>query len=1078
MTQSLDMTFLDEKCCLKGSYAYAIELHEGISIPFKAKIILHSQKSFSNEKLKTMLKTKASFKVCQFVEDTVIRCRDFNGIITSYVSMGRISKGIVGTKEVSCFAYEITIEPSIVLLSLKKKTHTYSYISISEIIKQLCKSNNVEYDLSNDLFDYKFTDKHFIFEQSDETDLAFLNRLCSKFGINYSFSYVANDNSHPLVFFSRGWNTDNKTHVYDATAVKSDTKTDYSMDIGDENDLNISITSPSYPASNTVSCSIGNDKHKNIISSVEFRGEISKNTIYEDDVNFDSIKHSIYSDGFLINKKTTDQFSIKALENLCISSYVALQENTRDILYANSSNLIYAPGIHICINNLDDIDGDCKGEDKFIVIRNSFSFNKKFSSKFYNNGTFPTRESNLKQEFSALYFRSEAKTLGSLCKLDFLPLEKNNEDQYNLFSSIENKQKNTFNEDKRCSSTDNVFVGTVCNKDGKESPLGGIAIPAFGDTAFPSMFYAKLPNEKDIITVQHVSKVSSIEPLGNFPRIGQSVLLFKSNNVFYFGGFIASDFEMNSFNANLRNVELSSTKYASHSDEISLESRKDDKDKEIFYVSTKLKNDLSRDLETNCLEFMSFDSDEVLIMHHILQGSINRLIDGILNSEKDLSLINKYKKDLTFEIGDKKLVYKDVATALNQRIINDRSTLKEKYSVLSKLDQNKRDDAYFKADKEYIEAKNQLDSSYELLNNFSKKIIELFKGDSGYVEHWSFSQALLNSNGDVSVFAKENLGLYADKVVSVLSDGKIFISAEDKISISSDQGIDLQVQNSSVSLDANSVSINVNKFGNDLTPWDGSITVDALSGVSVNGPSVSMNGMFSAAMTDSFGGSLETSGSAISIGGSKVKLETLDKEDVIFLMTDSISAGIGATKSLIDKLEDRTALNAVNFTFPTLLPAAYDIAKCCYKTHKKIHDPANEPTKLDKALAVVNAAFKVADVLEKVIEAGVITLVSEKTEKNRKAGWTKRHSENGYISKKDVYKLTMFSLQKAAMLGAILPSLYKCMTGESGSIAIAPNHTSIKGVAYEIKFEEGESNISVVAGKSAKVQPSVVPGNP
>lgn len=175
--------------------AYAVEVTAGISIPFTLKLTVLSSLKPSRTELKNDLlfsnytvSLKQDNEGHEALTGRVKRQRKFKGIVTSYAFKGSIPSAQDSAH--SCYVYELTIEPKLVLLSLKKRTCHYSGMTVIEIIKELFKKHDLqsycEIDLNN-FGEDKFDDRSFVFEQNHETDLEFLNRLCRQFSINYCF---------------------------------------------------------------------------------------------------------------------------------------------------------------------------------------------------------------------------------------------------------------------------------------------------------------------------------------------------------------------------------------------------------------------------------------------------------------------------------------------------------------------------------------------------------------------------------------------------------------------------------------------------------------------------------------------------------------------------------------------------------------------------------------------------------------------------------------------------------------------------------------------------------------------------
>src|SRR5574344_541328 len=178
--------------------------------------------------------------------------------------------------------------------------------------------------------------------------------------------------------------------------------------------------------------------------------------------------------------------------------------------------------------------------------------------------------------------------------------------------------------------------------------------------------------------------------------------------------------------------------------------------------------------------------------------------------------------------------------------MSEREEIKTAYDkLMSEYDKNSNDAFFEKTKQEYSSAKSKLNSLYEDLSKFANEIISFLTVEKEKIYNWSLTQAIINSNGDTSLFAKNNIGLYGEKNIKLMSEGPINISSQKNISFTAKDKISFNVGNTVVEITPDAFATEVQRFSNKMNPWNSSLKVDCLSGVSIEGEHVSLKGLFS-----------------------------------------------------------------------------------------------------------------------------------------------------------------------------------------------------------------------------------------
>ena len=196
---------------LTKGFILKAKITEGISLPYKAVVSLLLPVMFSVDEINSMMRKEVQLTLEVNADDLdQSRKRVFPGIISSVSYKGKI-KSAIDELELSeskgpryQILYELVIEPHLSLASKEPRTLLYKdRKNVKEVIKGILKDRyllNCEFDIEGsgeekDDLNTVLSCEDFIFQQTEETDLDYIKRLCSIFCLNFQVSYKKDESN-------------------------------------------------------------------------------------------------------------------------------------------------------------------------------------------------------------------------------------------------------------------------------------------------------------------------------------------------------------------------------------------------------------------------------------------------------------------------------------------------------------------------------------------------------------------------------------------------------------------------------------------------------------------------------------------------------------------------------------------------------------------------------------------------------------------------------------------------------------------------------------------------------------------
>ena len=968
--------------------AYAVEVTAGISIPFTLKLTVLSSLKPSRTELKNDLlfsnytvSLKQDNEGNEALTGRVKRQRKFKGIVTSYAFKGSIPSAQDSAH--SCYVYELTIEPKLVLLSLKKRTCHYSGMTVIDIIKELFKKHDLqsycEIDLNN-FGEDKFDDRSFVFEQNHETDLEFLNRLCRQFSINYCFDDSEDDYK---VTFSR------LSTVYSHFPVT--TQSDNTKDTVVSAIVNPNIELKSGESS--------------YIFNAFYKGSSLEGSIYSEEDNAE------FSDDVESNLNTDIAGNSKQLYYIR-ESHNKIRNILDEYLVLKASDLMFSSGVHFLLKD----DNSCFNNCECLTVREYLKFNVSYPSYFAGSDSFNKEESELTQKFVAIPIdNSENAVLGPLCvfkKLEDVELNRGHDlDACFGLTKVNQTQSNNRN------GTVTV-TGVVCNVKGEttdDNEVNRIALES--NQSNYDKFYVKVSgNDKDP-SVVICNYLRSYLGVNNLPKLGQKVVMLFTGCKYYLLGILPKEVVgLTDESIQNKNADSVLIKNNDGSSAISLGAMTDIKSA----IREKL---LSHEL-SSYVGLLNIQNNSLLPKEIFETNQINLEYDKAVLASDDEDLV-----ELTHVSFSK--TYKEWAESLISEI-SSVEKLKEDVSQKLKsyeLQNEKDEDEGKKLRSYYKKCETSLGSLLQTTKVYSTN---LGKSLYDYVSIDFSENIKLQSSGSVttlsgsddsessafSVSSTDGITVTSSRTTDSAKNGKagqVNIRADGRVTIKSENSIAFQVGNSSIVIDAGGITLSSRKFKEESVLWDSAISVDSMGSVKISASDTLINSFSSSTVSDSFGGRFSTVGGKVCVKGNFVNVATQTRGEVLdnlatlsTTLAKWVTSSVKAGKNYDDE-QIRDANRGV-LLYSDLMNSYTNITSIIRNIGEARNSSGGQ--RVSFICTCFMSFLKIVDLIEDI----VITSIDIEERKNNDETWEKRDSSNNYISSRDIFRLTTSAMSKAFFL--------------------------------------------------------------
>ncbi|MGN0893643.1 MAG: contractile injection system protein, VgrG/Pvc8 family, partial [Succinivibrio sp.] len=977
---------------VKNANILGAELNEGISIPFILSLDFINEQRLNLTKLKSLLSEEITVTLRQLSSDPLANrsyTRTLHGIITNYEECGVYSKGI--GEKAKMYRYSLTIRPEIVKLANSNGNRSFTDSTVTDVIKSILSEYSIDCDLDNPKL---WTDKplfnSLVFTQADESDLDFLNNLCSDFGINYTVEYNREKDNNKIVF-SRG----------------------YLTGIGFDKTLSVQInpTKSSFFDEHTL---------EDIVSSGSLPYDVKNN---------EKLKDYTYAFNFLLNDTDSDN-DRKQVIDYCRKSRLALIENLSDKTLIRANDLNYEPGAILRVPDYDDTA-------YYTVLRSHI--------KIFSLGEDPAvSEFSFMQTVSCLS-KKNTDILGAVANLSRVTPESKPSDLRLVESECEIRRKN--HKPALSSGSNTSFcVGTVCDETGSSTATDGRSfVPAKGgDGSIPTKFYLQVEDSDKPVIVHYLnSNGSSGNYLTGFPKIGQKVVAIKTggNYLFYaylpisntidvipknFQNFMAYNHSLfgesvlknESIYQGFGNSGFTVTKFKSQSERIGSYILQGTIDS---FIDTCVFNfdDLGIYERYNTAKFSLQNGSLVTCssaVNTVLSNLKTARAEYLTAKEKnDSDSLEKKRKALEDAYNDLKTVSDNIIKAVNDNGRNDYIKEYSEENSNSTPDNNN----------------NPVDRNVSALN---KGIISID-----------------DKTGDVAIKSKNNI-IFSGKCVSIKAENITINADGDKgVKISADYGISLNSNASSISMNPRKIAMGVRRCYISDLPYDSSFSIG--DDIKISAVNVKTSSLLSASMSDAFGASIKTSSGKASVSGLEIAVKTLKKAEAVknlikigLKATDFLNLIKDMDKS---KNNTRNTDSKIGVTISQkTINSAYSITEKILDIKEKINKDS-ETSALVKAIDWMITGIDLLSMCYETVESIVVVSLNNSAAEKYKS----RYQKKCYMSPQDWVKFSFFMTKTvlATIQASIKTISYIRGVGtEKGGITITPNEAKLEAPSINL----------------------------
>lgn len=1031
----------------KDNEILSLEVNEGISIHFIAKLKFCSKEKLSKDKLKALLLSDLKLTVKQTdANNTTTRDRIFKGIVVSFQDLGIYQQITENSQKKFIYAYELTLTPELVKLAHKKHCRSFENKNLDEVLDTVFNDEQLAVDtakgnINSQLWVDKPLIEDLVLSQAAETDLEFVNGLLRAFGLNFNVIYDRALGSNKYVF-SRSWNVDTGSKVYES-------KEQFA---GNSN---------------------GQDVSSFVIEANYFDGNDSFEEHFIYDLKSDATVD--FGDALQDVEKVTSVSVIELERNSAnlsdkgkdkIRSYyeqssLCLKKSLSEKILVKVADLVYTPGAVFTLKQYSD-------NDKYIIVRDVLSV--KVKNNDFNNPEYELLETclglNVKQN------DENRKILGSVVDLARIGHDSSLSDCGLVEVSNKLKLVATTPVDKAVypspDISSNFVTGVVCdkesrtanyivykdeNKEKKETIVieNTIAPASSGKSSIPTKFYLKThasdtSEANSLVVVEYLSKVSgnASNYLSSFPRVGQRVAAIKSNNSYYFYAYLPQEDDIDVYDDSVQKANLTG---------VSLIDYKDNHETFADY-----------DIGIKGLDFKHFESLKDKFCYLILNDDVDNFMYGASLRRNDLSIYEDFNDKVSIIKQSYPKISEVQIAAKCLSLPNELKNARNAYRTAVKNDED------------VDTKKSELEAVYTDLKTAAAKLLEIFDKNSSKEssnraeDKFSKIQSSLVSNGDLKIAAKNDLEIDA-KNLTLRVKGTINISADGAINLISEKKVAVNSGCASVEVAPRSINSKVRRVWKCDLPYDSCMKVTN-TGVSMTGLSANMSSLLTASVKDGFGGKVSLSHGSATLSGTSVTVTTPKKRSVIFnyaSLLKNITESLNIATALCSKKGAKISVAAIQNSASSALTIVQDVLKRI--DEKKLYDNQE----IDTMSYVCSWIVDSVDMLQagyELIEAIILASVDESNDTKKK--YVTRNRDNFYMSPQDCVKNSMFYLKGiAAMVPAVAATMAIVRDDKKSTIKVLSNKIKVNTSEFDNQSLTNKVKNSAVNGAALPSQPPV-----
>lgn len=933
---------------IKKWKAYKIRLREGISAPFEAKVSVILTEKINSDDLKQLLEKPVSIFLEReshlYYLHSKTRC--LTGIFSSYVFDGVVatsdqSGGGKGKNVLEYYSYTFTIVSRLHLLSLNKRTRSYitrqensnttiedktdsstgktGYRYKNDSLVEVIKKIFAPYDgnlnaVINIPTEYNLGD--IIYQQVDESDLSFLNRLCVLHGINYNTFYDAQKFKEKVVFSC------------DTSFV---IKNDASSASSSNSLSDISILDYVKGSKSVIDCEMDYLKKKNYrdrytISKAYFEenvapSEIKLNESIEDSTGYKKYGLEVLKNLFLNSREVNSKFT-DFENNIIKKSYEGLIGNNSNRFIAKTSDFVFVPGSIVKIPKfMDNNDGE------YFITRTELKFKLKIKG-IYIDRTESSDETPIEQNILGIKWTRDM-NLGSFSTFPmFDELSTSSFAQTDPFDVIANKyaiKSKAVTNEVLSNNQNQFFIGTVCDKNGRTALYDNSQLYNEYELSRSSLFHVKLSNQVNPIVAQFVSpNSSSIGFASNLPKVGQKVLVLCVDGIYLIQGVLPHDDgvakRLDGYEDQLQRSELNIYETKSLK-----ETTSDNGTKSFEYENRSIGN---RYVNNNLLGRASFDQLTSYFKFLIMQNMIDSYMKHVSLDLKNDKLYEKYlyldlsdsneerSKPRKFNKEIRQLV-KDIVSKTN-KLGGIKDQKSEEYKELAELHKKLNDKA--EKIKDLIENTKD-DKNKEIGKAYLNDLVATCVNNTsapGETKEVTLSGLVSQDLGPLVIDSNNgSINIHSGKKINITSDDTICIKAAKGVRIIDDKSIELKVDNSTQSITNEKIVLTQGGYEEaskaKCVGYSSSLTLDGIFGTKLQGSDVDIVSSHSASMSDKYGSKVKIASGRIyllSLAGFALSTATQNSFN-----SKLIDLAIQTADGIINNVITNTGLNKAIYSY-------------------------------------------------------------------------------------------------------------------------------------------------------------------
>ncbi|MDR1362764.1 MAG: phage late control D family protein [Spirochaetaceae bacterium] len=169
-------------------YPWDLILEEGFSRLYRAKLTAISDKKHTAEELASLVDKKITIVINEKLMDRkTLRTRYLHGIVTEAGSAGVFCSGV----KKDCYVYRFIIEPALSRLRFTRLSMPYYKMNPADIFEQIIAKYNIKVQIESKYFSRGEYGKNLMFNQTDLSDIDFIERIAGLYGLPYTFKHPA-----------------------------------------------------------------------------------------------------------------------------------------------------------------------------------------------------------------------------------------------------------------------------------------------------------------------------------------------------------------------------------------------------------------------------------------------------------------------------------------------------------------------------------------------------------------------------------------------------------------------------------------------------------------------------------------------------------------------------------------------------------------------------------------------------------------------------------------------------------------------------------------------------------------------